>query len=198
MATSGRWIRLSLLCAVGALLLTSAPATARGIVAKDGKIHACYKAKGKGKGTLRVVRNGKVRCPKKWKKTAWYASGVPGPQGEQGARGETGVGGAIGPQGIPGRNENVVVNELEDKVSELLSKVQSLEAILNGITNAQLKEAIAAVPVVGELCTQATKLTEQSNELRSALGALNTTLDTLVALFTPVTLPAALAPYSCP
>jgi hypothetical protein len=124
------------LCAF--ILFTSAPATAAGIVAKDGKIHACYKAKGKGKGTLRVVRSAKVKCPKKWKKTSWYAAGQPGPQGPQGESGQAGAAGATGAtgaQGTPGRNENVVVNELEDKVTELLTKLQSLESVLKGISN---------------------------------------------------------------
>src|SRR3954452_23691686 len=126
------------LCAF--VVLTSSPASA-GIVAKDGKIHACFKAKGKGKGTLRVVRSAKVKCPKKWKKVAWYASGPAGPQGVQGDQGQpgsTGATGAPGAQGAPGRNENVVVNELEDKVTELLTKLQSLESILKGINNTQL------------------------------------------------------------
>src|SRR3954447_3060844 len=131
---------LAVLCALAALVLTSASASGASLVAKDGKIHACYKAKGKGKGTLRVVRNGRVKCPKKWKKTAWYAAGQPGPQGEQGPRGETGSAGATGATGAPGRNENVVVNELEDKVTELLTKVKQLGAL---------------IPSVAALCSQA-------------------------------------------
>src|SRR3954454_136866 len=124
---------LSLLALCAVVLLTSSPASAAGIVAKDGKIHACYKAKGKGKGTLRVVRNGKVKRPKRWKKTAWYAAGRPGPQGEQGPQGQSGATGATGAtagQGAPGRNENVVVNELEDKVTELLTRANQLEALV--------------------------------------------------------------------
>jgi hypothetical protein len=186
------------LCAV--VLLTNSPASAAGIVAKDGKIHACYKAKGKGKGTLRLVRNGKVKCPKRWKKTAWYAAGRPGPQGEQGPQGQsgaTGATGATGAQGAPGRNENVVVNELEDKVTELLTKVQSLESILSGINNQQLKEAIAAVPIVGELCTQTKALTTKSGELGTALGGLSTVLDTLTLMGLP-SIPTALPPFECP
>src|SRR3954465_9798326 len=83
------------LCAF--VLFTSSPASAAGIVAKDGKIHACYKAKGKGKGTLRVVRSAKGKCPKRWKKVSWYASGPAGPQGEAGSpggNGETGTNGS--------------------------------------------------------------------------------------------------------
>jgi hypothetical protein len=173
------------LCAF--VLFTSAPATA-GIVARDGKIHACYKAKGKGKGTLRVVRSAKVKCPKRWKKTAWYAAGRPGPQGEQGPQGQTGTTGATGAtgaQGAPGRNENVVVNELEDKVTELLTKVKELEAL---------------VPVVGALCTQASTLTEQADSMEEALGGLklNAVLTTLGGVLEIPTLPGALPAFSCP
>jgi hypothetical protein len=85
------------LCAF--VLVTSSPASAAGIVAKDGRIHACYKAQGKGKGTLRVVRNGKVKCPKKWKKTSWNAAGPSGSQGEAGTPAAAGV---TGGRGIPG------------------------------------------------------------------------------------------------
>src|SRR3954469_20405287 len=174
------------LCAF--VLLTSSPASAAGIVAKDGKIHACYKAKGKGKGTLRVVRNGKVKCPKRWKKTAWYAAGRPGPQGEQGPQGQsgaTGATGATGAQGAPGRNENVVVNGLEDKVTELLTRVKQLEAL---------------VPVVGALCTQAGTLTDQVNSVEEALGGLklNAVLTTLGGVLSIPTLPGSLPAFSCP
>jgi len=183
------------LCAF--VLFTSAPAAAAGIVGKDGKIHACYKAKGRAKGTLRVVRNAKVKCPKKWKKTSWYASGQAGPQGAAGAPGGNGETGTNGGSGLPGTTGTVTVKALEDKVTELLTKVQSLEAILKGINNQQLQEAIAAVPVVGELCSQATALTSKSGELGTALGGLSTVLDTLTILALPST-PTALAPFSCP
>ncbi|TMK59152.1 MAG: hypothetical protein E6G51_00165 [Actinobacteria bacterium] len=183
---------------LAALVLTAfaSTATAASPVAKDGKIHACYKAKGKAKGTLRLVRNGKVRCPRKWKKVAWYANGggfgtptgVPGPTGPQGPQGERGLQGTAG---------NVVVEELENKVSELLTKVQSLESVLKGITNTDLKEAIAAVPAVDALCTQADALTEQSNGLGTALSGLSTVVDTLTVMGLP-SVPTALPPFECP
>jgi hypothetical protein len=88
------------LCAF--VLFTSSPATA-GIVAKDGKIHACYKAKGKGKGSLRVVRGAKVKCPKKWKKVSWYASG---PAGQQGAAGSPGGSGETGTNSSKAKSPN--------------------------------------------------------------------------------------------
>jgi hypothetical protein len=191
------------LCAF--VVLTSSPASA-GIVAKDGKIHACYKAKGKGKGTLRVVRNAKVKCPKKWKKASWYASGPAGPQGAAGAPGGNGETGTNGSSGLPGTTATgtVVTKGLEDKVTELLTKVQSLETILNGISNTQLKEAIAGIAktealeaAVGSLCMQASALTAKSGELGTALGGLKTVLDTLTVLALP-SIPTALSPYSCP
>jgi hypothetical protein len=195
MATPGRRIGLALLCGLGVLLI-GASASSAGIVAKDGKIHACYKAKGKGKGTLRVVRNGKVRCPKRWKKVAWNANGPAGSQGEAGNPGSTGEAGSNGGAGLPGTTGTVTVKALEDKVAELLSKVQSLEAILKGIDNQQLQEAIAAVPVVGQLCTQSKALTEKSGELGTALEGLGTVLDTLTAMALP-TIPTALPPFEC-
>lgn len=188
-------LSLALLAVLGFMAFGST-AMAASPVAKDGKIHACYKVKGKGKGTLRLVRNGKVRCPKKWKKVSWQANGFStgtpaasqGPEGPQGPQGERGLTGTAG---------NVVVEELENKVSELLTKVQSLESVLKGITNADLKEAIAAVPVVEALCTQADALTEQSNGLGTALSGLNTVVDTLTVMGLP-SVPAALPPFECP
>ncbi|HET7574208.1 MAG TPA: collagen-like protein [Solirubrobacterales bacterium] len=180
------------------VLASSVPAGAASIVARDGKVHACYKAKGKGRGTLRVVRSAKARCPKRWKKVAWNAGGAPGPRGETGALGSTGATGERGERGEKGTAGNVSVEELESKVTELLSRVQSLEAILNGVTNQQLQEAIGQVPVVESLCEQSQKLTESSGELRSALGSFNTVLESLIPLFSPVPLPTSLSPYACP
>ncbi|HEV2789708.1 MAG TPA: hypothetical protein VGV69_00230, partial [Solirubrobacterales bacterium] len=125
--------------ATAALLLLPSSASAAPLVGKDGKIHACYKAKGKGKGTLRVVRGAKARCPKKWKKVSWSTRAFPGPA----VAGPAGPAGPQGEKGAPGTAGNVVVEELEAKVSELLTKVESLEGILKGVTNADLKNAIA-------------------------------------------------------
>jgi len=191
MAISGRApVLLVLLSALAALVLTSASASGASLVAKDGKIHACYKAKGKGKGTLRVVRSAKVKCPKKWKKTSWYAvapgaaapQGPPGPQGPQGEKGP------------PGTAGNVVVEGLEGKVSELLTKVESLEAILSGVTNGELLAAIANAKA---LCAQASTLTDQLNLVEEALGGLS--LNTLLAVVLEIPgLPGALPSFSCP
>jgi hypothetical protein len=186
---------LAILALLGATAFSST-ASAASPVAKDGRIHACYKAKGKGKGTMRLVRNGKVRCPRKWRKVSWYASsgytgggGTPGPAGPPGPQGERGLTGTAG---------NVVVTELESKVNELLTKVQSLEAILKGVTNADLLSAIDAVPAVGALCEQTEDLTDQTTALGGTLGSLNTVLNAVLVGFSPVTVPTALSDFSCP
>lgn len=184
-------VSVSGLLLLGALLLVAAPpASAASLVAKDGKIHACYKVKGKGKGTLRVVRSAKARCPKKWKKVAWDAGGSPGAQGAPGAPGAAGEPGSKGETGLPGRNENAVVNELEDKVTELLGKVQALESLVANLG--------ALEGVVGSLCTQTEALNEQSGKLGGSLSALNAVLAVAFPLLSLPTVPVALPPYTCP
>jgi hypothetical protein len=166
------------------LLLASAgePASAAPLVGKDGKIHACYKVKGKAKGTLRVVRSAKVRCPRRWKKVAWTAAGSAPAPAENGAAGQPG---ATGGTGLPGTTPSVAdleskVTELQMKVTELLGKVGSLESVLVSV------------------CTQTKSLNEQTKKLGESTSALNTVLDALIVTFVPVSVPTALAGFSCP
>jgi hypothetical protein len=174
-----------LLVALVAMLLTSGSALAASPIGKDGKIHACYKAKGKGKGTLRVVRSAKVKCPKKWKKVAWSAAGPAGSQGEGGSPGANGESGSNGSSGLAGSTGAVTVKQLEDKVAELLTKVKQLEAL---------------IPTVAALCSQASALTTQMNSLEDALGGLklNAVLTTLGGLLEVPALPGSLSSFSCP
>jgi hypothetical protein len=183
---------LTLLAVLGALVF-SASATAASPIAKDGKIYACYKAKGKGKGTLRVTPRAKVRCPKKWKKISWYAAT---PAGQPGAPGSPGSAGSPGSQGGSGAT-GTGVGALESKVNELLTKVLQLETLLGGITRQQLLDAVGAVPAVAALCNQAQTLTNQSNGLGTALGGLNTVVATLTVLALPA-VPTALPAFECP
>jgi hypothetical protein len=183
------------------LLLASAgpPASAAPLVGKDGKIHACYKVKGKAKGTLRVVRSAKVRCPRRWKKVAWAAAGSAAAPTENGAAGQPGGTGATG---LPGAIPNVAdleskITELQMIVTELLGKVGSLEGVLAGVTNQQLLKAVAAVPVVETLCTQSKKLTEQTTALGTALGGLSAVVDPLTLAILP-TIPPPLSAFECP
>lgn len=177
MTSRAKFLPLLLLVVLSLLLLSAAPASAGYPIAKDGKIYACFKTKGRGKGTVRIIRNAKVRCPRKWRKMAWHATARSGPQGAAGATGSTG---ATGEKGAPGGAGNVSVEALEGKVTELLARVEGLES------------------AVGSLCGQVEALTGQSGELVDSMEALNTTLTTLVALFTPISLPSALPSYNCP
>jgi len=186
-----------LILALLGLLAFGSTASAAPPIAKDGKIYACYKVKGKAKGTVRLAGSSKARCPRKWRKVSWYANGSAGPglvapPGPAGPKGDTGA------QGVPGTAGNVVVEQLEDKVSELLTKVESLEAVLNGVTNAELLNAIGLVPVVGALCEQTEDLNGQTTALGTTLGSLNTVLDTLLLGFNPIEVPTALPGFSCP
>jgi hypothetical protein len=196
--TSIRFTAIVVLALLGVTVLCfSRPAAAASLVGKDGKIHACYKFKGMAKGTLRLVRSAKVRCPRRWKKVAWTATASAGAPGAQGAPGPAGESGAKGGIGLPGTAADVAVEELENKVSELLTKIQGLESVLAGINNEQLMKAIAAVPVVETLCTQTEDLNEQTTKLGTALSGLSTVVDTLTLLGLP-TVPAALPAFECP
>jgi hypothetical protein len=184
-------VRFPMLLSILVLLVFSAfgsTAAAAPPVAKDGKIHACYKAKGKGKGTLRLVGNGKVRCPRKWKKVAWYAN-APSALPVQGAQGEPGPPGPQGERGLTGAAGNVVVEELENKVSELLTKVTNLESALANLAGLEA--------VVGSLCTQTETLTDQLNALEDVVGGIKLNTILAVLLEIPV-LPGALPSYNCP
>src|ERR1700710_2638753 len=199
------WLTAVVMTALLATALTlasmSGPASAASLAGKDGMIHACFKAKGKGKGTLRVVRSAKAKCPRGWKKAAWNARGpaATGGSGEGGSAGGNGEGGAPGTTGATGAaGTKGTVTSLEKQVTELLAKVKSLESILSGIDNAQLKEAIGAVPVVQTLCAQAGKLNEQSGKLGDSVQALNGVLGPLLLAFAPVSVPTALPAFACP
>jgi hypothetical protein len=207
-ALPGR-VRLTRLTAVTAaallIMLTlawaSRPAAAASLAGRDGMIHACFKAKGKAKGTLRVVRSAKAKCPRGWKKTAWNARGpaATGGSGEEGSAGGNGEGGAPGTTGANGATGTKgTVTSLEKQVTELLTKVKSLESVLAGVTNSNLKDAIGAVPVVAALCGQAGQLNSQTASLGSAMGALDTVLAVAFPLLDLPTVPAALPAFSCP
>jgi len=187
---------------VGAALATEAGAAK--LVGKNGRIYACYKAKGKSKGAVRLVGK-KGRCKHGERKISWNVTGPAGKtgqSGENGSNGETGSSGATGEAGL---------KTLEQKVTQLTSKVTSLEGVLSGITNSdltgmlaklqgisgtQLQEAVASVPVVSTLCSQTAKLTEQSNEMGTAVEGIALLGLTALELFIPQ-LPTALKPFSC-
>ncbi len=156
--------------AMGALLLLclAGTATARGPVGKDGRIHACYRVKGKPKGALRVVRSSRAHCRRGERKTSWIVAG-PSAAGSQGGQGEAGASGADADEAA-----------LKAQIGALSLRVEALE---------RTSEA---------LCEQSEKLTEQVNLVAGVVAGLGLSpaLEALGLLEIP-TLPAALAPFNC-
>ena len=180
------------------------------LVGKDGRIYACYKAKGKAKGAVRLVPK-KARCKKGQKKISWS---VAGPAGESGQGGESGSNGEGGSGGESGSN-GVTAKGLENKVQALTTKLTSLESVLKGITNtellgalgklqgisgSQLQETVASLTKVNALCSQASKLTSQSTALGEAIGGLKLITGGLPGLglekLAPI--PTPLSTFACP
>ena len=190
--------------AVVLCLLIAAPASGAPLIGKDGKVYACYKTKGKAKGSVRLVAK-KGKCRKGEKKVSWNAVGPSGAVGENGSGGSPGEGGGTGPAGTAG---------LEKQVTALSNKVSALEGVLKGITNGdltgllgklqgisgtQLQEAVKSVAnvnaltsQVGALCGQASALTGQANALRGVLAGA----EVLGSLLFP-SLPAVLPAFNC-
>src|SRR5882757_7512011 len=188
------------LCA--AALVTDAGAAK--LVGKDGKVYACYKAKGKSKGAVRLVTK-KGHCKHGEKKISWNAAGPAGESGQSGENGGNGESGSSGEQGAKG------APTLEQRVQTLTNKVSSLESVLKGITNTELlgalsklqgvsgtglQEAVASVPVVKTLCAQTGKLTEQSNAFGTTVEGITLVGLTVLELLVPQ-IPAALPSFSC-
>lgn len=196
---------LALLAAVALCAAVIVGAASGALVGKNGRVYACYKVKGKRKGAVRLVAKN-AHCRKGEKKVSWSVTGPSGQSGENGQNGENGAGGEGGAGGEKGTSS---LGGLEKQVQSLTSKLTSLESVLKGITNTellgalsklqgisggQLQEAVASVVKVNELCSQASKLTSQSNALGSALGGL----ELLGALPGVSIIPSSTAPIPTP
>lgn len=155
--------------AVGLTLVFGGAAGAKPPIGKDGKIHACYRVKGKPKGMVRVVKSPKARCRKGERKVAWVAAGA------------IGAAGVPGPPGSAGPSGAASTATLEAKVADLTARLQSLEGVLAGV------------------CAQTTALTTQINSVATALGGtvLGGVIPLGLALVIPA-LPSALPDYACP
>ena len=165
-----RLLLAAIAMATGFALLWSGAASAKPPIGKDGKIHACYRVKGKPKGMVRVVKSPKARCRKGERKVAWAAAGAIGSAGGSGPQGSAGPAGST-----------PSISALEQKVAGLTARLQSLEGTLAGV------------------CTQTTALTTQINALATALGGtvLGGVIPLGLALVVPA-LPSALPDYVCP
>ena len=132
------------------------------LVGGDGKIHACYRVKGKPRGALRAVRSSRARCRRGERKVAWAVAAVGGPTGVGGGQGATGGAGAQG----------AVSLALAEQVDLLSERVKSLEATLTGVTNADLLAVVDSLPTINSLCKQNEELAEQVNLLQGVIGGL--------------------------
>lgn len=201
---------MSALAAVMLLVGLCGTSLAASPVGKDGTIHACYKVKGKPKGTLRVV-GAKKRCKHGERKVVWSAAGQGGQPGAAGQNGSSGGGqaGANGANGSSSPNEVA----LKTQISSLNVKIDGLEKTLGGLTsgdllgtvnavkgldNSELTETVDALPLVNSLCVQNEELIKQINLLSGVVKGLGLSsgLEALGLLVIP-TLPADLPPFSC-
>lgn len=137
-----RLILAALAAAAMLLAALGATASAAPLVGKDGKIHACYRVKGKPKGSLRVVP-AKKHCRRGERKVAWSAVGSSGQAGTTGAAGANGQagGGQAGTNGSDGSSEAA----LKTQIAGLTLKVESLENTLKGVTNGDLLGTLSTV-----------------------------------------------------
>lgn len=177
-------------------------------VGKDGAIHACYKVKGKPKGTLRVV-GAQKRCKRGERKVVWNAAGQGGQSGAAGQNGSSGSG-QSGANGTDGSANEVL---LKTQIASLNVKIDGLEKILGGLTNgdllgavntvkgltnSDLNETVDSLPLVSALCAQNEEMGEQINLISGVVKGLGLSpaLEALGLLVIP-TLPADLPPLGC-
>jgi hypothetical protein len=158
---------------VASLLASSVFAPGAGAAAPvgaDGIIHACYKAKGKHKGAVRIVPAGKKCKRKKREKPIQW--NVAGQIGTPGASGQSG-------------------SSLE--VTTPLTKIESLESTVQSLTSA-LNTAC------GQVQTLTTQSNGIGTAVSSILGAgLPAPLSVTIGSLIPgTTVPAALPAFSCP
>jgi hypothetical protein len=184
-------VRMALFAA-STLLLAGLCATALGKppVGKDGKLHACYRVKGKPKGALRIVPGRKTRCRRGERKVAWAIRARRSAQGTAGSKGSPGSDGAAA---------QVTANtSLTERLDTLSSRADSLEARLAGVTNGELLSVVDSLPTVESLCERNEDLLEQTNLLRDAIEGLGLSpaLEAVGALEVP-TLPEPLESFSC-
>jgi len=182
---------------LSALLLAGDAAAATSPI-KNGKINACYKVRGKAKGSMRLLA-GKRHCKRGERKLSWSVAGTTGAQGATGAQGGQGSQGSTGPQGNPGAKGESgsggasTLANLESKVASLNVEVKALEDLLegvstgdlssvlsklNGITGTQLGDAVSSAPIVSSLVPKVASVEGLlagvgSGDLSGAVGKLS-------------------------
>ena len=156
----------AVLLALIGLTLAARPAGAAPI-GSDGVVHACYKAKGKPKGALRVVKPGKSCKTKKGEKAiAWTVFGTPGATGAQGNSGTAGTQGAT-----------------KQDLLTLLGLIQQQSSVID-----QLTSQLGALGVdVDDLAGQLGALGLDLDSLTSQLGLLNGDVNGLESILDGIT-----------
>lgn len=141
------------ICALVLSMAGAGTAAARPI-GSNGVINACFKAKGKNKGALRVVSNrgGCKRLRGGWRPMSWSVNGSSGGSGQSGAPGASGGAGQAGPKGDTGpegtqgaagqvekslletiQSQSTQINSLSKEVTDLTGEVLNLESGLSGL-----------------------------------------------------------------
>ena len=186
--------------ALAAIMLVVPLGAGAAKIGTGGTINACYKAKGKPKGALRVVAPGKA-CKRK--------------------RGERPLSWAVAPAATGTvSNEDVYalltyIQQQQSEIETLTSQLETVEGILGGVTNGELsgvisklqgitgtdlQGAIDSVPVVASLCSQVSAVTTRVDALRTVISGLglNGVLTGLGGVLNIPALPVALGAYTCP
>jgi uncharacterized protein YoxC len=192
---------------------------------KDGTIHACYKAKGKNKGALRVVPASRAcRKLRGFRPLSWGADSTAGGAGQSGSQGAAGSGGDVGQpgpegkQGTPGAASQVEkslidtvdsqtkqINSLTKEVTDLTDEVLDLEGDVTTLTSGlgsvegnvtSLTSGLTNLKdTTGETCEQVEAVTEQSDKILSSL--LGSSVAILGNLLNVPTPPSPLGTFEC-
>lgn len=199
-------IAIATMTALHALALAPSGASAAGKpFGKQALVFACFKAKGKNKGALRVVPHRK-RCKKMrgWRAMSWSAAGgkagVHGAGGNTGARGAPGERGEPGPAGTPG-----AAGQIEQSLVETVqTQTAQIQALTNEVTTLTTElttlttELTDLEATVSNVCAQIDTLTTQSDALLAGVadaGIVSGLLGGLVSLTFNTVLPTALGSW---
>jgi hypothetical protein len=189
-------IGLAAILAVGfffaAAGLGTQPAEAKPI-RKDGKIHACYRVKGKPRGDVRILFRGK-RCRRGERRVAWTAAGA-GPQPQGGNPGAH----ATSPPDPAVAALAARVDALESRAAGLEKAVESSKATIAALSTKVATLELAGLDLenmVGALCGQLSSVATRWNELRGVVGGLSLT-GVVGGLLEIPTLPEVLDPIDC-
>lgn len=216
-------ISVSLLATLVTAALIAAPAAdARGPIGASGVIHACYKAKGKHKGAVRLVKSAsKCKRKKRERAVTWAVKGEQGPAGAQGEQGPAGSSSDVSE--LLSRVETLetevaaltddlaTLQNIVDGLSDVLSGLTSTEltdavtnaAKLEGINGTDLETAVSGFPgLASALESTCTALADQSNAMGDTVDAMLAAslpvLDTSLGALTGTTAPADLVSADCP